>query len=102
MSDIEITAADREAANQAYRDWTASDPSIDERIAAGNLDWLAKAFAKHRMDAFKQVAFALPDEIDLFRAIRGVGRKNSDKAAAVYALIPPVIRALTTNQSKEG
>jgi hypothetical protein len=47
---------------------------------------------------------ALPDEIDLFRAIRAAGRKNIDKARAVRALLDPIeaaIRSLTEARAGE-
>lgn len=36
----------------------------------------------------KAVADVLPDDLDLFRAIRGAGRKDRDKARAVLAILP--------------
>lgn len=90
----EITAADRQA---AVAFWAAEGP-----FRMGLNATLSKAFAQHRIATLEQVARELPDEIDLFRAIRDAGRKNSQKAGAAYALIPAKLHALATNHQDKG
>lgn len=45
-------------------------------------------------ETLKAVDGEMPDDIDLFRAIRSAGRKDRDKAKAVLALMPNFAAAI--------
>jgi hypothetical protein len=90
-----VTQEDREAAHS----WLRVSP-LALQLSMSRPHGIYEAFAKHRIAArqaaMEEVRADLPDEIDLFRAIRDAGRKNSDKARAAYALIPQALRILST------
>jgi hypothetical protein len=103
MSEIEITQEDREAAANAHKAWLNTDPSADERMRAGNIDWLAEAFACHRAEALEEAAFAVHSAIfDLALGDTGNGRNVTPAQYSEAAI--DAIRALRTGSAdgREG
>jgi len=94
-----VAKAIYEADDPWHAAWPWPNPKDD---IASKIRDIAKAAIAETLKAIER---EMPDDLDLFRTIRAAGRKDSDKAKAVLAMMPnfaAAIKAIGTLQNTTG
>ncbi len=61
MTNVTVSERAREAASDAFAAWLNTEPPVGERIGAGNVDWLLRAFAKFEAEIREECAAGVDD-----------------------------------------